>query len=59
MKEKLLERFLRYVKIDTQSVDDVEQFPSSSKQLNLLEILLNELKDMGVSARMDKRYGYV
>lgn len=59
MKEKLLERFLRYVQIDTQSVDDVEQFPSSSKQLNLLKMLLDELTAMGVSARMDDKYGYV
>lgn len=59
MKDKLLERFLRYVKIDTQSVDDVEQFPSSSKQRNLLKMLLDELTAMGVSARMDDKYGYV
>lgn len=59
MKEKLLERFLRYVKIDTQSAEDVEQFPSSAKQLDLLRLLLSELKEMGVSARMDERFGYV
>ncbi len=46
MKDKLLKRFLRYVKIDTQSVDDVEQFPSSSKQFNLLNLLKDELAKM-------------
>lgn len=59
MKEKLLERFLRYVQIDTQSVDDVEQFPSSSKQFDLLKMLLAELTAMGIKARMDDKYGYV
>lgn len=59
MKEKLLERFLRYVKIDTQSVDDVEQFPSSSKQFDLLKLLASELTQMGVACRLDERYGYV
>lgn len=59
MKEKLLSRFLRYVKIDTQSVDDVEQFPSSSKQLNLLNLLKDELAQMGAAVRQDERYGYV
>ena len=59
MKNKLLQRFLRYVKIDTQSVDDVEQFPSSSKQFNLLKLLKDELISMGVSARLDEQYGYV
>ena len=59
MKEKLLERFLRYVKIDTQSVDDVEQFPSSFKQFDLLKLLRDELVQMGVKARMDDKYGYV
>ncbi len=59
MKDKLLKRFLRYVKIDTQSVDDVEQFPSSSKQFNLLNLLKDELAKMGVSVRQDERYGYV
>ncbi|MDE7454963.1 MAG: peptidase T, partial [Clostridia bacterium] len=59
MKNKLLERFLRYVKIDTQSVDDVEQFPSSAKQLNLLNLLLDELQSMGIKVKQDTKYGYV
>ena len=49
MNNQLLERFLRYVKIDTESVPDVEQFPSSDKQKNLLKLLLDELKAMGVA----------
>ncbi len=57
--DQLLERFLRYVKIDTESVPDVEQYPSSEKQKNLLRLLCDELKEMGVSAEMDEKYGYV
>lgn len=59
MNNQLLERFLRYVKIDTESVPDVEQFPSSDKQKDLLKLLLTELTDMGVACRMDEKYGYV
>lgn len=56
---KLLERFLRYVKIDTESVPDVEQFPSSEKQKDLLKLLLDELHQLNISARMDEVNGYV
>ena len=59
MNKQLLDRFLRYVKIDTESVPDVEQFPSSEKQKDLLKLLLSELTAMGISARQDERYGYV
>ncbi len=58
MDRNLLQRFLRYVKIDTESVPDREQFPSSEKQKNLLGLLRDELVAMGVDARMDG-YGYV
>ena len=57
--EKLLDRFLRYVKIDTESVPDVEQYPSSEKQKDLLKLLQKELTALGIAARMDKKYGYV
>ena len=57
--KKLLEKFLRYVSIDTESVPDVEQYPSSTKQKDLLVLLRDELKKLGISARMDAKYGYV
>ncbi len=41
------ERFLEYVKVDTQSQDDMENVPSTEKQRNLAEMLVKELKDMG------------
>ena len=39
MNKQLTQRFLRYVAIDTESVPDVEQFPSSAKQKVLLNML--------------------
>ena len=55
----IVERFLRYVKTDTQSEDEQEQFPSTEKQKNLAVILKGELEEMGASdVRMDE-YGYV
>lgn len=56
---ELLERFLQYVKIDTESVPDVEQYPSSEKQKNLLSLLNEQLNQMGVQSAMDSTYGYV
>ena len=56
--ESLKERFLRYVAIDTQSVEDSSEQPSSKKQLDLLNLLKRELESMGVQAEVD-RYGYL
>lgn len=53
------ERFLKYVKVDTQSVPDAEIFPSSEKQKKLGKILVEELKEMGVSDAKIDQYGYV
>ena len=53
------ERFLRYVQIDTQSDPYSESFPSTEKQKNLSKILVQELKEMGISeVEMDDN-GYV
>ena len=49
MKEKVLERFLRYIKIDTQSDENCENTPSTEKQFNLAKVLKKELEDMGLS----------
>ena len=56
--EKILDRFLRYVSIDTQSNEDSESQPSTAKQLNLLGMLRDELLALGVDATLDD-YGYV
>lgn len=56
--EKILDRFLRYVSVDTQSDENSESQPSSAKQLDLLRMLRDELTSMGVEATLDE-YGYV
>lgn len=56
--EKILERFLRYVSVDTQSDEMSESQPSSAKQLVLLGMLRDELNAMGVEAELDE-FGYV
>ncbi|MFN2501784.1 MAG: peptidase T [Pyrinomonadaceae bacterium] len=43
-----MSRFLRYVKIDTQSAEDAGKFPSTEKQLVLARLLESELKALGV-----------
>ena len=56
---EVLDRFIRYVQIDTQSARDSETYPSTAKQLELLRLLAEELKQIGMQdVRMD-RYGYV
>ena len=56
--EKLLDRFLRYVSVDTQSDENSESQPSAAKELDLLRMLRDELCALGVEATLDE-YGYV
>ena len=56
--EKILDRFLRYVAVDTQSDPESTSQPSAAKELNLLKMLRDELQAMGVEATLDE-YGYV
>ena len=54
-----LDRFLSYVKIDTQSSEKSDAYPSTSKQLELSNKLLLELKDLGLSDTELTEHGYV
>ena len=56
--ENILDRFLRYVAVDTQSDPDSESQPSSAKQTVLLKMLKDELNELGIEATLDE-YGYV
>ena len=56
--EKILDRFLRYVAVDTQSNEESESQPSEAKELNLLRMLRDELQALGVEATLDE-WGYV
>ena len=48
MREKVLERFLKYTAIDTQSDPESKTSPSTSKQFNLARLLVKELEDLGL-----------
>ena len=53
------DRFMRYVQIDTQSDPHSQSFPSTEKQKDLSILLVNELKQMGVSDAHLDEWGYV
>lgn len=55
----VLERFLRYVQIDTQSDPTSETFPSTAKQRNLSNLLAEELRALGVADAHVDDHGYV
>ena len=57
--ESVKDRFLRYVKIDTQSQHHVEQIPSTEKQLVLCQMLRDELIALGASDVSLDPHGYV
>src|SRR5262245_57865126 len=54
-----LDRFLRYVAIDTQSVEDSKTYPSTPKQYDLLRLLADELRAAGVADAALDEYGYL
>lgn len=55
----VVDRFLKYVKIDTQSDDEALQFPTTAKQLDLSRVLVEELKELGLSDAHLDEHGYV
>jgi len=57
--EDAAERFLRYVRFDTQSDEDSESYPSTAKQLELLQHLLGELQALGLADAAIDEHGYV
>jgi len=57
--ESVMDRFLRYVKIDTQSAEDQETVPSTKKQFDLANLLAKELKDLGVNSVRVSEFGIV
>ena len=57
--EKLKERFLKYIKFDTQSDDSSNTIPSTMKQKDLGKYLEEELKSIGLSEAFMDEVGYV
>ena len=56
---RCVERFLDYVKFDTQSTEDSDTFPSTPGQLVLLKHLHDELKALGLDDVSMDTHGYV
>lgn len=56
---KVHERFLNYVKFDTQSVPDMDFIPSSEKQKELGKFLVEEMKSIGILDAHIDDHGYV
>jgi len=59
MKTSVAERFLHYVTYDTQSREGSDTYPSTLKQLVLLDRLVEELKAMGIADAARDEHGYV
>lgn len=59
MQDRLIDRFLQYVKIDTQSDDESTTFPTTSKQLDLAKLVFEELRALGLDAVKLDENGYV
>lgn len=57
--ESVLDKFLRYISIDTASDPDSESQPSTQKQLDLSRLLVKELKEMGIKEVTLDEFGYV
>jgi tripeptide aminopeptidase len=55
----VLERFLRYVRIDTTSDQDSTTYPSTAKQRDLGELLQRELRELGLDDAELTQHGYV
>jgi tripeptide aminopeptidase len=55
----VLERFLRYVRIDTRSEEDSHSYPSTAKQLDLSRVLAGELRALGLADVELTQHGYV
>lgn len=59
MKTSVIDRFIRYARIDTQSDHYGSAFPSTLKQFDLAKVLVNELKEIGLANIQLDVNGYV
>ena len=58
-KERLLERFLQYVKINTTAVVDSGNYPSSPGQMEIGKLLVEQMKAMGIADATQDKWGIV
>jgi tripeptide aminopeptidase len=59
LRRPVLDRFLRYVRFDTQSNEASTTYPSTEKQLVLLRALVEELRGLGLADAAIDEWGYV
>jgi tripeptide aminopeptidase len=59
LQDDVLDRFLRYVRIDTTSDSDSDTYPSTAKQRDLGELLARELRELGLEDVEFTEHGYV
>jgi tripeptide aminopeptidase len=58
-RDRLLQRFLRYVHIDSTAAAEAETYPSSAGQMELGRLLLGELQAMGITDARQNQHGIV
>ncbi len=56
--KRVVERFLKYVKIDTHSIEGVGKMPSNENELMLANIIKEDLASLGIKSEID-RHGYL
>jgi len=59
LSEDVLQRFLRYVRIDTQADPGSKTYPSTARQLDLSRLLVDELREIGLEDARLTEHGYV
>ena len=57
--DRLLDRFLRYVKVETTAVEETDKYPSSEGQLELGKVLARDMEDLGLEDVGIDKYGIV
>ena len=58
-KQRLLDRFLQYVKIDTTAVDESDNYPSSPGQMEIGKLLTEQMLAMGIADAHQDKWGIV
>ena len=56
---KVVDRFLKYIALDTQSAEGASTVPSTEKQFALAKLLVEELKELGLKDVSMSEHGYV
>ncbi len=57
--DKIVERFIKYIGIDTKSNENSNTCPSTKGQLELGKILVEELKELGLEDVKQDEHGYI